>query len=419
MNSLKQVGREINNPLFAEKFSTYHQFAVHAHDVLRNEESFSNKDLSQATNHIERLRNKFQWGSCTDAQMAHNAYTAWQEILAENPIQGLEKLPRTVVFSLDLYATDRKDLKKKYSIQDLEEWTAYVWGTARVIYRSIMWLPQNIADLKTTLKDTDMVITQDTNLEAVVEKYWADHEGIKIVPDLWSESIMSIIENNDLVMNQLMITPTSVEITSWAKEALEKGVTWLVHSGTNFFGDQSYEIDWQIVYDRWVLMRWVKALIEWKTTWISLQEHNIDPENLKKMEIWRSVLDFTRRIYKRNIQQRSDMLYGLAEILTQWKVIEQPNELFNYLEEEKNAHWFSLEKQEDNIWHNARWKLSKYVKIALQDIKWQLGVPTTIDWYDVSNTDETILHHTPQEAPDDFVEYVWVLDKTHMSSYFK
>lgn len=389
MQDIEAFKRTIVHDLFSWTHSNYCDYKKYVLSILEEDIAISPQHKKDIVDKIDFLATKFDHIPCNFGNMRHIAQLAGEEILQN---LGQTNNTKIVIEKIQIEPDMRDNLDRKFSIKKLDRRdVAYKWWVARVIAREILWIPHRMQDIEHTLKDVDLWVKVGVDHEDIMDQFGADSEGIGYVEDFSQKVLENVLQNCDITINQIFVTQDTIYITDQAKESLKTWVVSPLAIGKNFFGSQSYTIEENTIFHPRQLLRSIKFLIESKIDWVIVPEHNIQKNNLEKMNIDMNILVFVRRIYqKHNPDKRTELLFNFAQILKQWWIIQECNELFGYMLGRIESNKFLMTTPVVNIAKDSHWKLSKYIGIALDDIVWDAPEEKLAD-YDFWSKDNIIL----------------------------
>jgi len=419
MNHLKDLEKQLVNRLFSWEDKDYKIYSRYVLSALNENEEVSDEHKDTLKDRMRELSSQFEERECDADAMRKISVQAWEEILyssAESEWNDIEIIEETV------WEINWNTLKNTYWIVPLEDWVAYRWWVARVIARLLLSLQQNENDIKHTLNDVDVYTTIDFDHNILSEYYKADSDWIWYLTDLEDATIKKELSKADITQNQIIITKDKMFISRDSADALRTWTSKLVASWRTFFGTQSYEVDWETVYHPRQLMRWLKFLFEWKIDRLEVPVHNVMKDNLETLEIHKQILVFVRRVYQKNYNNRYHLLQSLASFLKTTWIIKEEIDFFEYVENHKQEMNFYFETKAQDIQKDANWKLSKYIKIAINDLIWGNNNKDNLEDYAVNDTSTIYLHDRRQtdstwEEEDVFWNNLKTFEQKYMQSY--
>lgn len=293
-------------------------------------------------------------------------------------------------------------LGSKYKIKQLPEGIAYRGGIARHIARVVLDLEINQNDIQ--YADTDLFVEEwKFDCTKVSEQFQAGTDWIRIVPSLEIDTLIDLLSNVDCAMTQIAVTKQKLYISDIAIEELS---TWIIkpnQKGSNIYGRLSYNIDGEDIFSNMTLYRLFRFLIYQKARGFIIPAHNINPDNLKLLNINSYLKVLLQKIIQEESEEKQIRLFAnMEELLFKIGYISWDTDIFSY---------FSKRKRKINIWKgNTReitlqeewnWLLSKYIKELKDDI---LQITHTLDGYDISNKELITVRLSYQDISDEFRE---------------
>ena len=414
---LKDVEKKLIDNLFIKEWKTYKQY-LHYVLTLVDSSDLSELESTWIRSRIVEFLNCLHWEKITHDLIRRMSVHLWRKIMKESG--NLEKYHEPSVNIIPLSAQSWQELWRKYDIIWLKDSSvAYRWWVARVIARHILWINQNRADLEHTLDDIDLYALVGSDHNSIIQQYGADSEWITYLDAFDMATIINEFLWIDITLNQLLVTESALYISDESITALRNWYTELVPGGRSFFWIQSYEIDWNIVYHPRLLMRWLKFLFEWKIEKLKLMSHNIQPKNLEMLWVQKQILVFIRRVYQKNLANKTSQLFALASMLKDWWCFNHVNDFFDYVIDYYNQNWFLFESGVIGIQKDAYRKLSKLIKIVIAEVLWEGDSDNVYANYDFSDTGFIIVSNDSKSIPASFSKKVIQFEEKYLSSYIE
>ncbi|MEK7202710.1 MAG: hypothetical protein AAB653_00100 [Patescibacteria group bacterium] len=253
----------------------------------------------------------------------------------------------------------------------------YYGSVARTIAMEVLNLGKNPNEFP--IADIDLFILDEPNAWQKTEEMKADPAGIRFLKSLDSETIAKELKNPDCLMNQIAASDKELFISKEAIKELKTGIVKPVCYRQDIYKTNCYfhPKDNAPIFTEGAIIRLIKFVAEGKAKGFEIEKHNL------QIELKDRLLALLKKILNKPEEKRNETLFRLGFIFEEMGIIEDKNSLFDYLKEEvkkgitrKNPFRFKQQKIEPT--REAKWFMTKIVKLTKKRVEEVLGITKTI-----------------------------------------